>query len=221
MSKRCIIVCSGEISNYKWFKEQFSKNDFVICADGGTRHLRRIGISPDLIMGDMDSTTDENLRFFSSKGIPIKKFFREKDFTDAELAFNEAVESGYKDILILAGTGSRLDHSMANIFLLKKAADIGIDCCIRNEENYLWMLKGLASKALDISTKSSDWKDTVLSLLPLSDTCEGVYTKGLKYRLDNAVMYLGAGTGISNEFENDTVTVGLRKGYLILILAKV
>ena len=239
MSERCIIVCNGDVSDYKWFKDQFNEakrriieeedsssgfpkvkeGAFILCADGGTRHLRKIGIDPDLIIGDMDSSSEEDLLYFAGKNIPVKKFSCEKDFTDTELAFDTAVELGYRNILILACYGSRLDHSMSNIFLLKKAADIGIDCCIKNEENYLWMIKGPADKELRISMKPGGWKNAGLSLLSLSDTCIGVYTKGLKYKLEDAVMHLGSGTGISNEFINDNVKVGLEQGYLIVVLS--
>ena len=139
---KCIIVCNGDVENYELFKDMFDKDSFVICADGGSRHLRKIGIFPNIIMGDLDSSTLENVKYFQDLGTEVRTFPTEKDYTDTELAFLEAINMGFKSIKILSCIGQRFDHTLANIFLLKKAVDSDVECCIQNENNKITMLKG-------------------------------------------------------------------------------
>ena len=139
---KCIIVCNGDVENYELFKDMFDKDSFVICADGGSRHLRKVGIFPNIIMGDLDSSTLENVKYFQDLGTEVRTFPTEKDYTDTELAFLEAINMGFKSIKILSCIGQRFDHTLANIFLLKKGVDSGVECCIQNENNEITMLKG-------------------------------------------------------------------------------
>lgn len=241
---KCIIVCNGDVENYELFKDMFDKDSFVICADGGSRHLRKIGIFPNIIMGDLDSSTLENVKYFQDLGTEVRTFPTEKDYTDTELAFLEAINMGFKSIKILSCTGQRFDHTLANIFLLKKAVDSDVECCIQNENNEITMLKGDKNnqdyeyydkeykehkdnkdnkdhKEINMSKKIFENEmNFKISLLPISLVCKGVSITGVKYPLNNATVKMGEAIGISNEFTEKSALVTIKEGLLLVILSK-
>ncbi|GAE86853.1 thiamine diphosphokinase [Acetivibrio straminisolvens] len=115
-----LIVCNGSIIDYSYHKKFFEEADFIVCADGGALHLQRLGIKPDVLLGDFDSIEDKHLEYYKEQNVEIFKFPSEKDMTDTELAVDTVIDKGYKDIVIIGGTGTRLDHTLSNIFCLSK-----------------------------------------------------------------------------------------------------
>ncbi len=209
---KTVIVCNGSVEDYEALKIFFDRADYIISADGGARHLRRMGIAPHILMGDFDSAHSGDMKYFADRGIEIYRFPVEKDMTDSELAIEMALEKGADEIVLLAATGTRLDHSAANIFLLKKLMDRGIKACIADEYNRVFMSdRSFTVEAID------GYK---LSLIPISDKVTGVSTNGLKYPLNNATMTLGTSWGISNEFLEETASVEVEEGILLVCLSR-
>lgn len=209
---KAVIVCNGTINDYEEIKKYIVPDDYIISVDGGARHLRNMGIAPSVLLGDFDSVNSEDLRFFSDKGIEVYRFPEEKDMTDSELAIERALEAGADEIVFIGALGSRADHSIANIFLLKKMLDAGVKACIIDEKNELRMFR----ESFEISRK----KGYKLSLIPISDKVTGVSTRGLKYVLNNATMALGTSWGVSNEFSGDIAGVSIGEGILLVCISK-
>ncbi|MFA9382090.1 MAG: thiamine diphosphokinase, partial [Acetanaerobacterium sp.] len=106
---QCVIISAGVVGDGLDIKAVISCGAFVICADGGYDTALRIGITPHLFVGDMDSVR------MSPEGCEIMLSPAEKDDTDTMLAAKIAIERGYTDITIFGGLGGRLDHTLANI----------------------------------------------------------------------------------------------------------
>ena len=94
------------------------KYTMIIAADRGLELTERLGILPDLIVGDFDSVSDTVLRKYRDKSIPIKTFPKEKDKTDTQLAIEMSLEYHPDRLDIVGATGSRCDHMLANLYLL-------------------------------------------------------------------------------------------------------
>ena len=199
-SGRCFIVGAGEFCGC----ELPSERDFVIAADGGYAQLVSRGIVPDLVVGDFDSLG----------GVPehpnVLRSPAEKDDTDMMLAVKQGLERGFDTFIIDGGLGGRLDHTLANIQILKYIAQngacgrlIGRDTCV---------------SAVTNGTVSFDAGLTgVISIFSADGKAEGVTIKGLKYTLDNAELTNAYQIGISNEFTGEPASVTVRIGTLILI----
>lgn len=209
---RAVLACNGTINDYGKIKNCIKSSDYIISVDGGATHLRKMGIVPDILIGDFDSANSEDLNFFIEQGVEVHRFPAEKDMTDSELAIEKALDEGADELLFIGAMGSRADHSFANILLLKKLLDLGIEASIVNENNRIYMFNSTFSMS-----RLEGYK---LSLIPISEKVTGVTTKGLKYPLNNAAMDLGTSWGVSNEFCEDTVTVAIGEGILLVCLSK-
>lgn len=208
---RAAIICNGSIENYDISKEKLRQVDFIICADGGTRHAYHMNIIPNIIIGDMDSSKDEYIEYYSSQEVPIIKYSSDKDKTDTHICLEYAMEK-CDEIFLLGATGSRLDHTLGNVSILKLAADKGKTACIIDENNEIYVVKD--------GIRLEGNKGDILSLLPLSSKVEGINLKGVLYPLQNAVMEIGNPYGISNKFEESVVVLTIASGYMIVIKSK-
>ncbi len=209
---RAVLVCNGSISDYNIIKNHIKSDDYIISVDGGARHLRTMGVIPNILIGDFDSASSYDLQYFVELGINNYKFPAEKDMTDTELAIEKAVDMGADELLFIGAMGSRMDHSLANVLLLKKCMDIGLKACIVDENNRIYITNST------ITIKNQEGYK--LSLIPVSERVTGVTTYGLRYRLDNATMHLATSWGVSNEFLEDEVTVTIDEGILLVCVSR-
>ncbi|MCK5542558.1 MAG: thiamine diphosphokinase [Desulfobacterales bacterium] len=209
---KAVIIANGNIQNQKKFSEIITRADLIICADGGANHLKKMGILPHVIIGDFDSINLQDKFFFENNNIKLIKHPVDKDATDTELAVNYAIQQNAHDITLIGAIGTRLDHTLANIFLLKKIVAQKIKCSIIDDNNEIF----LVTDKITLKKTTSSF----ISLTPLTEKAEGVTTIGLKYPLTNAVIKFGASLGISNQFLDEKATVSLKKGILFVIKSK-
>src|SRR5215207_4396003 len=116
--QRIIIFANGELPDLNKARFLLRQDDYIICADGGTRHALALDVQPDLIVGDMDSTEKEQLQKFRNDNVPLELYPHNKNETDLELAIAHAIKRESKQIIIIAALGGRLDHTLGNLALL-------------------------------------------------------------------------------------------------------
>ena len=205
---KALIIGSGNVSNDA-IRHFLKPDDIIICCDGGSRYLFEEGIIPHYVIGDLDSSIPEIIKFFENKNVTFKKFETKKDETDMELCIDFAISLKASEIVILGATGSRLDHTLTNINLLIKADDANVKATIIDKNNQI----NVTSSSIKIDGRKGD----LLSLIPLTTTVEGINTIGLEYNLTDATMYIGKSLGVSNVMENETAIVSIKKGYLLVM----
>lgn len=203
-----LILSGGNIGNFEYLKGLIPDMDFVLCADGGIRHAISLEIIPNAVIGDLDSVSNEDLRYIDKNSIPVFKYPVDKDKTDTELAIDRLIEMGVKDITITGATGTRMDHTLANIFLLNKLRLDGIEGRIIDEHNIIHMLDGWLSLVK---------KDYNISILPLTNDGILVSLKGFYYPLENERIRFGSTLGISNKIIEDLGTIHIMEGMALII----
>lgn len=159
---KILIVTGGNIK--KDFLQNFlkeNKYDKIIAADKGLETLNKISVKPDYIIGDFDSVNKEILEQY--KNIPITYLKPEKDFTDTHMALKLAIEQEAKKVTIVGAIGTRFDHSIANIHILKEALEKNIEAEIINEHNKIKLIN------TDVEI-NRDNKYKYISLIPLTTT---------------------------------------------------
>lgn len=210
---KVLIAGSGSLSNLELLKKHHAWAELVIAADGGAEYFHKAGLMPDVLLGDFDSLPQAVLQEFQAyKSAEIRTFPTNKDFTDMELALNLAMERGATEVVILGASGTRLDHTTANIHLLYKLLTNQIKGCIEDENNRIYLIND------KLTIKKQD--NRKVSLLPLPPCVSGLTTQGLSYPLSDATLTFGTGQGISNEFSDNTATVSLKEGLLLVFVSK-
>lgn len=187
--------------------------DYVICADGGLEKAKKYGIRPDIIIGDFDSVNSTLLKEYQDK-IPIEKFPADKDYTDMELALEFAISKGYKDIVLTGASGSRLDHTMANVMLMERYYKEGIHITIIDNNNELQIITDHADLTIDYK------EGYFVSIIPLTESIEGLNLEGFKYNLNNVSVQRGSTLCISNQIAVSKGRITLRKGNAIVFISK-
>ena len=137
----------------------------------------------------------------------------EKDYTDTHMALKLAIDLNSNDITIVGAIGTRLDHTLANINILKEPLEKNIKTRIIDENNQIFLI----NRSVKIK-KDDNYK--YLSIIPLTTTVEGITLKGFKYLLNNYILNLGQSIGVSNEQQKEEATIELKKGILIVIFSK-
>lgn len=210
---RAVIITNGLIGSYSFLKTLINpEQDLIICADGGSEHALKAGITPNIIVGDFDSASSKTLAVFKEQGIPFIEYPAVKDKTDTELAIDYAISKGYNEILLFGGFGSRIDHTLANIMLLASLSQKGIKVRAVDENNDLYV----CLNKIEILGDPGEY----ISLIPLTAEVNGVTTHGLAYKLDNAVLTLGSTLPLSNRLSQKRGTVEIKDGILLVIKAK-
>ncbi len=180
--------------------------DLIIAADSGYISACSAGVLPDAFIGDFDSVLKEEVR--AKKIISLNPV---KDKTDTQEAIDYAISEGAKNITVLGALGKRIDHTIANIQLLKYAHTFGAKAEIVDVDTYIT----LVCDKISIDRKSG----CCLSLLPLTD-CSGVSVSGVYYPLEDAFMPVGNPYGISNEFTEKSAKICVKSGELLVIVTK-
>lgn len=188
---------------------KIKSSDYIICADGGGQWAYENGIIPDYLIGDFDSINQDILAFFSTRGVEIIRYPREKDYTDTEICVYKAFELGCMEISIIAGVGSRIDHSLGNIGLLHLIKQRGGSGCIISRDCSIY----LCSDSIELGGSIGD----IISILPLYGDAYGIKSKGLKYQLNDTDMAFGKPIGVSNEMTENNCWIEIKKGEILII----
>lgn len=203
--------------------------DRVIAVDGGLEMADRMGLkSLTDIVGDFDTVRPDILEKYMHTDVHIHRFNPEKDYTDTDIAlklamrFWEAAPDLEADcclqkedgIWILGATGSRLDHVLANITMLKLPFSRGIPAWIIDGHNKLCLLQGT------MVIKKEQRFGKYVSLIPLTPEISGVTLTGVKYPLNNHTVSQGESLCVSNEITGECAVLTVQEGIAVVLETK-
>lgn len=204
MNNICYIVGAGEHYGLDFTAEN---GDLVIAADGGLNYLEMSGINADLIIGDFDSAarplTMRNVIALNS----------EKDYTDTLAAVHEGMNRGYKIFHIYGGTGGRIEHTLANIQAAVFLSQNQCKCYLFDRDS---VITAVTNGGIAFDSRCNGY----ISVFSGSDNSTGVFLKGLKYELENAVISSNFPIGVSNEFIGADSVAAVENGTLIVIFPR-
>ena len=199
----CYIVGAGD------FYGELSLNecDLIIAADGGYDTLKKLGITPDLLLGDMDSIStpqDEVEKIV----FPVRK-----DETDTHLAYLEGVKRGYTDFVIFGGVGGRDDHTFANYSLLIYGKNRGHSIKIIGERCDIFAIK---NESVTLSAECG----AHFSAFAFGGDARGVTIRGLEYEAENIALTPEFPLAVSNRFTDSHGYIEVKDGTLILMVER-
>jgi len=208
---RIIIFANGSLPSPEKARTLIRPDDFILCADGGTRHALALGLTPNVVIGDLDSVTEEERRRMKELDVEIIQHPVDKNETDLELAINHALNLNPKSILILAALGGRMDQTLANIALLSSLQLVTFDIRLTDGVEEIFFCRDQAQ----IKGRSGD----IVSLIPWQGEVSGVFTENLRWHLHHEMLYPEKTRGISNEMTADVATVTIKSGFLLIVHA--
>ena len=206
-TERAVLFANGEAQSRAALALQ--GNDFLVAVDGGLHHLHDLGLNPHLLIGDMDSLSAQEVEACRQAGIEILHFPPAKNKTDLELALDEVLQRGYRNIFIAFALGGRLDQTLGNLVLLSRP-DLN-DCTVRIDDGVTEVI--LLRHTITLACQPRD----VVSLLPWGGAAGGVVTHGLEYPLEGETLLPWQTRGISNRCTGERFSVSLEQGALLLI----
>jgi thiamine pyrophosphokinase len=206
---RVVIFANGDLPDYQKARPLLRPDDFIVCADGGSRHALTLELMPHLVMGDMDSAEKNDLQQLQDAGVQIELFPRDKNETDLELALTRAVELNPRQILIVAGLGGRLDQTLSNIALLTKPELINLDVRLDDGVEEAFFCRG--------QVQFHGGGGDVVSLIPWGSSVRGIHTQGLKWPLQGETLYPDKTRGVSNEMLSGSASIQIESGLLLVV----
>ena len=204
--KKCLILANGTppkklVINYLIRKGY----DTLYCADGGANSAYKLKVIPDYIIGDLDSIKSDVQKYYSNKS-KIIKYSRQND-TDVEKCLKHAIGKGFREAILIGGTGDRLDHSFCNLGIVLKFFD-KIKIKVVHQSSVLEALKG--------EVKLNTIPDETISLYGFDGKTK-ITSKGLKYSLKNISLPFGESESTSNKATSQIVNLKISGGKIFIV----
>ncbi|MBX0326146.1 thiamine diphosphokinase [Oscillochloris sp. ZM17-4] len=204
-----IIVANAPDFDAAPFAGLLASADLIVAADGGGNALRAAGLTPHVVIGDLDSLEPQAEAAFRAAGVEVIRLPAEKDETDLELALLLAVGRGAGQIDILGALGGRWDQGLANVAMLALPELAGLRVRLLDVAQEAFLVRG----ASDIPGAAGD----TVSLLPLGGPAYGITTRGLFYPLDGATLRFERSRGVSNLITAPPAHVSVGEGMLLVV----
>jgi thiamine pyrophosphokinase len=208
---RTIIIANGHLADPAKARQRIRPDDRVICANGGTHHARLMGLTPDVIVGDLDSLDPSLCHELEAAGVRFVVHPPHKDETDLELALSLAITEGAEEIEILAMLGGRLDQSLANLLLLARPEWASAWVRVTEGDQTAWPVRGGQTTTIEGT------RGDLLSLVPLTPQATGVSLEGVEWPLHAATLCFGSTLTISNTLTATTARLRVEDGLVLVI----
>lgn len=209
---KTVILSGGTAPSKDLLLRELEDATALICVDSGGNCLRDLGIEPDYLVGDFDSIKPEAFEYIKGTRCKIIEYPKDKDFTDTELALELAMRLDSNSIVFLGSTGTRLDHVLGNLGLLRVCVKNGIDAFLKDDNNSIMM----TDKPLKLKAEPG----TTFSVQAFSETVEDLSLKNARYPLSGYRLKIGDPLTISNKFLDGDVEVDFSSGLLMVMFSR-
>lgn len=177
----------------------------VVAADGGADLAQALGVAVDTVVGDLDSIAPETL----AGAARVERHPREKDATDLALALEAALRVEPQRVLVVGGSGGRLDHLLGELLLLASDSLAAVQVDAQLGSAAVHVIRGARTLAGS--------PGELVSLFALHGPARGVTTEGLRYRLRDETLEPGSTRGVSNLFERAEATISVKSGVVVAV----
>jgi len=205
--KRVVVVLAGGLGRPA--PVPVAPGAFVVAADSGAEHALELGLDVDLVVGDLDSISEETLAAVEQAGASVERHPAAKDATDLELALASALALEPERILVLGGGVGRLDHLFGELLLLAADVFAGVEVDAQLGAAAVHVVRGERVLAGE--------PGELISLFAVHGPATGVVTSGLVYPLRGETLACGSSRGLSNVFAAREARVSVERGVLVAV----
>ncbi len=220
ITETCLIVTGGttEPELLQTVLQHIGKC-FIIGVDKGLDILEQLNIKPNLVIGDFDSASNGiRAKYVTSPDAIVRDrcivLQPEKDYTDTHVAVAEAIKRGASDIIMIGATGTRIDHTLANLELLFVCLKAGVHAEIIDMHNRITLIQHGTILHRD------NMYGPFVSLLPATECVRDITLKGFKYDVSHLSIQKGETRGISNELREEEGHITIGDGCLYIMETK-
>ena len=206
---RIVLFVNGDLPAPEEIRALLRDTDLLVAVDGGLKHLENLGLTPNLVIGDLDSADPGSIQQLRAQGVDIRTFPTDKNETDLQLALDAALAMAPDTVWVVAALGGRLDQTLGNIFLLTRPDLADVDIRLVDGESEVFLIRTSATLHGQSGQR--------VSLLPLNGAVTGVRTDGLKYPLENETLFPEQTRGVSNHMNTNTASISIQDGLLLCI----
>ena len=207
--RRAVILANGTPPSRALLARAVREADLFVCADGGAEEALLAGLTPEAIIGDLDSTSAETLERFRAAGVPIVRD-ADQERTDTEKSIEYVLAKGpFDEITIYAGSTGRLDHVLGHLSLFHKYAGRA-NLILADDHARAWLASG--NVTLDFP------EGTVVSFLAVGGPAEGVTTENLRYPLTDRTLRMGSQDSVSNVVAARPGRIRIASGRLVVVV---
>jgi len=206
---RIVLFVNGDLPAPEEIRALLRDTDLLVAVDGGLKHLENLGLTPNLVIGDLDSADPGSIQQLRAQGVDIRTFPTDKNETDLQLALDAALAMAPDTVWVVAALGGRLDQTLGNIFLLTRPDLADVDIRLVDGESEVFLIRTSATLHGQSGQR--------VSLLPLNGAVTGVRTDGLKYPLENETLFPEQTRGVSNHMNTTTASISIQDGLLLCI----
>jgi len=200
-----VLVFAGGDPPPSWVLVRLPRGAYVIAADSGFDHATRLGVKVDLLVGDLDSISAAGLGLAAE----VEQHPTDKNATDLAIALDAAARKRPSHVIVVGGSGGRIDHFLANAALITASA--------YSELELTWLPGNAVVHVVRDRIELSGSPGDIVSLLPYGGPARGVTTEGLRWPLTDAELGPGTSLGVSNQMIDTEATVQLRNGVLLTV----
>ena len=204
MERKTAFIYTGGTVFDEYLTEKPEKGDLVIAADAGYLTAKRLGITPDVVLGDFDTLGEENI----PDGVECLRVPAEKDDTDTQLAVKVAIERGAEEITIVGGMSGRIDHTLSTLAILEdlwERKDGRIFAILTDGKNRVRFIRNGGT----ILPRS---QYRYFSLIAADPLVKGITLDGCKYPLKNGRISRRNQWAVSNEIVGNCALIEIRRG---------
>ncbi|MET0800224.1 MAG: thiamine diphosphokinase [Actinomycetota bacterium] len=204
--RTAFIFCGGGTSRVPL---EVPDDALVVAADVGLAEANRLGVHVDLVVGDLDSVREADLEAFERAGGQVRRYPEDKDSTDLDLAITASIGVGVGRVVVVGGSGGRLDHLLGNALLLASPRYTEVELDAVFGASLLHVVRG--------RRELFGAPGELISLFAVGGSAGGVRTEGLRWPLDDAVLDEGSSLGVSNRFLGERAEVEVGRGVVIAV----
>lgn len=205
-----VIVVTGAEPLHPGAVAALPPDAIVIAADGALDHALAAGLTPAALVGDLDSISAAGLDW-AEQHATIQRHDPDKDHTDTELALAMAADFNPARLILVAGGGDRLDHTLAAIGALGQPMLTSIPTVDGWwGDQRIRVLHGPGRLAFDVLP------GTTISLLALHGRAKGVSVTGVNWPLTADRLGPLVGRGVSNVATAERVEITVSEGIVTI-----
>lgn len=215
-NKTGLVFCGGSIDEKilpAAMKETEHGDRVIVAADRGLVFLQKHGIVPDLVVGDFDSSPEGFIGSYRKEHprVEIRTFDPEKDYTDSEIGAEAAVSAGCGKVVIIGGTGTRIDHVLGNLQVLALLEQEGAEGVILDPCNRIT----IHSRPFRI--RREDQYGKYVSFFAYGGNVTGFSLSGFHYTVQDFLLTPNGSRAVSNEIDSKAGTVSFSSGRVLMI----